>query len=448
MHVLFSIALLAAGLILGLPRSVHAQVFATQFNQAVAAVHGTTGFDTFENEIGTLTDGASFILPSSFTLPSTFPVPTGVDTVIFSGGQFAVPSTYTITSATQSGNIITFVGVRSTASGSVPYSCSIDVASGAFSGDCEGFLGLGGPAATQQAIAATSQGILRDQARVTSNMIASQLRDIARDLARGKGTGTTTGRAAQSGLSAGAEAVRYAVWADASGSFIKNDAAGKAYQGSNTTALSGLDAVIGNSWVVGFVAGYSRADLEFRSLNGTRLSQGSVVGPYVSYVFNEHFTVDGNINYSRLSNDVTVGSLHSEFSSNRYAAAFNGNYFADVGPVSLTGFAGYTLAYEHAQHFTNPLGDPFPALSTRYDAVKLGGEISYPMGNAEPYLPLTYEYQISAPEDGTSRSSLLVGIGLRYRIDDALKAGIVVTDEEFRSHERNATIAANLRFTF
>jgi uncharacterized protein with beta-barrel porin domain len=439
MRVLLGVILAAAGLYLGLSGSAHAQVFVTQFNQAVAAVHGTTSFDSFENEIGTLVDGSTFVLP------------TGVDAPIFSGGQFTLPSTYTITSATQTGNIITFIGVHSTAGGAVPYSCTIDLTSGAFSGNCEGFLGLGGTTSTEQAIAATSQGILRDQARAVSNMIGERLRDISRDLARGQAIGTTTGRAAQSGLSAGTEAVRYGVWADASGSFIKNDAAGKAYQGSSTTALSGLDAVIGNSWVVGFVAGYSRADLEFRSLNGTRLSQGSVVGPYVSYVFNEHFTVDGNINYSRLSNDVTVGPspvLHSEFLSNRFAAGLNGNYFADVGPVSLTGFAGYTLAYEHAQHFTNPIAEPYPALSTRYDAVKLGGEISYPMGNAEPYIPLTYEYQISAPEDGTNRSSLLVGIGLRYRIDDALKAGIVATDEELRSHERNATIAANLRLTF
>ncbi len=436
---LLGVILTVMGLLLGPSRPVHAQVFIGQFDAAVAAVHATLTFDTFENQVGVLTDGSTYILPF------------GVDAATFSGGQFALSSTYTITSATQSGNIITFVGVHSTADGSIPYLCSINLTNGDFSGNCEGFLGLGGPASTEQAIAATSQGILRDQARAVSNMIGERLRDISRDLARGQATGTTTGRAAQSGLSAGTDSARYGVWADASGSFIKNDAAGKAYQGSSTIALSGLDAVIGNSWVVGFVAGYNRADLEFRSLNGTRLSQGSVVGPYVSYVFNEHFTVDGNINYARLSNDVTVGPspvLHSSFASDRYAAAVNGNYFTDVGSFSLTGFAGYTLAYEHAQHFADPIGEPYPALSTRYGALKLGGEISYPMGNAEPYLPLTYEYQTSAPEDGTNRSSLLVGIGLRYRIDDALKAGIVATDEELRSHERNATIAANLRLTF
>ncbi len=140
--------------------------------------------------------------------------------------------------------------------------------------------------------------------------------------------------------------------------------------------------------------------------------------------------------------------LHTSFSSNRFVGAVNGNYFADIGPLSLTGFTGYTLAYEHAQHYTDPTGTPFPSLVTRYGAVKVGGEVSYPLGDAEPYLPISYEYQTTAPEDGAGRSALVVGLGLRYRFGDALKAGIAVTDEELRAHERNATIAANLRFTF
>ncbi len=183
---LLGLALAAVATLPGSSGAARAQGFLSQFRAAVTAVHGTLTFNVEENVVGTLTDGASYSLP--FTL----------DRVTFTGGQFTIASTYTFASATQSGNVITFTGVHSTAEGSAPYTCSIDLATGGSSGNCEGFLGLGGVTATQQAVAASSLGILRDETRAVSTMIGDRVRDIARDLARGQGTGATTGRGAQS----------------------------------------------------------------------------------------------------------------------------------------------------------------------------------------------------------------------------------------------------------
>ena len=135
-----------------------------------------------------------------------------------------------------------------------------------------------------QGIAAASQGIIRDAVRGDVVIIDQHLRDIGRDLARGQASGPTAGRHGSSGLSAGSEPVSFAAWIDASGSYLANDSAGNAYQGRSVTALSGIDAVIGTSWVAGLSAGYSSAALSVGALGGTRTSSGAIVGPYASYM--------------------------------------------------------------------------------------------------------------------------------------------------------------------
>src|SRR5262249_14312545 len=112
-----------------------------------------------------------------------------------------------------------------------------------------------------QAVTATSQGVLRDEARGGVIIIDQHLRDVGRDLARTRAPGAPTGRSQGAGLAAGDVPVSYAVWADTSGSYLANDSAGNAYQGRSVTVLSGIDAIIGTSWVAGLAAGYSHAAL-------------------------------------------------------------------------------------------------------------------------------------------------------------------------------------------
>jgi outer membrane autotransporter protein len=297
---------------------------------------------------------------------------------------------------------------------------------------------------------AATQGALRDVVGGTVTIIENRLRDITHDIVRGRAPGSPTAALGLSGLAAGSEPMKYGVWVDASGSYLSNDSPGHAYQGRTVTALSGIDAVIGQSWVAGFSAGYTNAALSVLQLDGTRRNDGAIAGPYLSYIIDQNFTIDGNFTYGRLSNDVTTGPVATSrhFSSHRYAASVNGNYFTDVGPVSLVGFGGYSYAFEHAAGATDSTGIAFAATSTRYGAIKLGGEISYPLGNFEPYLPLTYEFQTTAPTDGVGRNAVILGAGLRYRYGDRLTIGILATTEQVRSHQQDDTIGANLRYSF
>jgi outer membrane autotransporter protein len=299
------------------------------------------------------------------------------------------------------------------------------------------------------ALTASSVGIVRSEVRQAETAIEDRVRDISRDLAHGLRLSTSSGDAGQSGLSAGSDPAKYSVWLDASGSYLSDDDPVKGNHGRTAAALSGIDAVIGESWVVGLAVGYNTAALSVTSFgnSGNRHSQGVVIGPYASYIINQNWSVDCNVNYTRLDNTVVTPAA-SGFPGNRYTAAVNANYYADVGPVSLTGFGGYTYAYEHDETFTDNGNAIFPTTSIYYGAFKIGVEASYPIGNFEPYLPLTYEYETTTPRDGTSRNDIVVGLGLRYTLGDALKLGLVATTTQLRSHYQEDTIAANLRYSF
>ena len=145
--------------------------------------------------------------------------------------------------------------------------------------------------------------------------------------------------------------MKYSAWADLSGSYLKDSAGGaNAYQGWSQNYLAGLDTTLADSWVVGLSAGYVRSDFGVPSLNnGSRHNNGQFIGPYVSYVIGEHYSVDASFNYAQLQNDVfslasppLVPANTRHFGSQRYTYALNGNYYRDIGPYSVVVFAGWT----------------------------------------------------------------------------------------------------------
>jgi outer membrane autotransporter protein len=304
---------------------------------------------------------------------------------------------------------------------------------------------------TDAAVAATTQAAQRSQANSTATLIQSHVRDVVRGIVRSLQTGE--GDSGISGLAAGSGPAKYGTWADVSGSYLQNTAGGSfSFQGWSVTGVAGLDVVLGDSWVAGLSAGYQRADFGVPSLaNGTRRNYGPLVGPYVSYIIDPHFSVDGSINYSTLSNDVITLSVPPNlrhFGSKRWTYAVNGDYFQDIGAFSLTGFAGYTYSYEYQRGFTDNSGAQFASATVRYGAWRVGGELSYPFGNFEPYVPVTLEHETTRVVDGTSRTDVVIGVGLRYSLGDAVKLGLLGTSEEVRRNQTDKTIGANIRVSF
>jgi outer membrane autotransporter protein len=316
---------------------------------------------------------------------------------------------------------------------------------------------------TDQAVATTTQGAVRSQAKSIVGAIGNHIRDIVLDILRRRrgadradaSTGLALG--GETGLSAGSDDMKYSAWADLSGSYLKDSAGGtNAYQGWSQNYLAGLDTTLADSWVVGLSAGYVRADFGVPSLNnGSRHDNGQFIGPYVSYIIGEHYSVDASFNYTQLQNDVFslavppfVPANTRHFGSQRYTYALNGNYYRDIGPYSIVAFAGWTYSLEHQKGSADSTGANFSSANVRYGAWRLGGEFSYNIDNFEPYLPIAFEHEVTTPVDGTGRSAIVIGAGLRYRLGDAIKLGLLFSTVQDKKNQRDDTVAANFRLSF
>lgn len=336
----------------------------------------------------------------------------------------------------------TFIGtaaagtVNCTFTSSTNFTCS-ELAPGSTSGQS---------GSSQSTLKGTEAGTTRAQVESSFDIILSRITSYSRDIAGSLGSNGQQSEAPgyYRGISAGSADLKWGFWADSSGSYLKDSSTVANFNGYGLTELTGVDYNLGNKWLLGFNAGYVRTDVRVAAIGGDRLEQGPQFGPYLSYIASSHVTADLLFNYSRLSN---AAAGFASFNSNRYAGAGNINFFYDVSGFALTGFMGYTYAIESPSSVAPGLIGGVPTF-IHYGAIKVGGEAAYPMGNFEPYVPLTVEYETTQTHDGTGRGVVVIGAGARYRFTDSVKGGIEVTSDEARTHSTNVVGAANLRISF
>jgi uncharacterized protein with beta-barrel porin domain len=301
------------------------------------------------------------------------------------------------------------------------------------------------PLIVNPAVCGVAWGILRDQTEDVLYDMDDLIRRKSRDMAQAKGgapgAGAESGFA--TGLSAGSEDKAWGIWFDGSGEHLNDTSAILTYSGYTATTLFGIDYNYRNDWLFGFSAGYVRTDLSVVQLAGSKLSQGAVLGPYLSYIVDQHVTIDAIFNYGRLD---TSATNVASFGSNRYTGLVSVNGFADAGGFRLTGYLNYTAADEIPDAGTASLIGGQPTHVT-YSAFKLGGEAAYPLGDFEPYVPLAVIGQTNDTHDGTGQVAALFGGGLRYQFSDRIKAGIQIS-EELRAHGETTLGSVNLRLAF
>ena len=328
-------------------------------------------------------------------------------------------------------------------------SCTYDVAAQqVVSGNCGPlFPNTSGVTAAAAAANAAGHGILRDQTLAVTTIVSDRVRAISRDTARGLDAGAPNPppQGSYRGLAAGSADARWGVWGAAVGDFLRSNAA-LGYDGNTVAALTGIDYRIDRSGVVGMAVGYARTELNLRSITGRRNSEGPVAGPYASLILGPNVSIDGQFQYSSLSQRIAA-PVNSAPGGDRLTGAINLNGYADAGPYRLTGFTGYAYSWDGTNKSVFSLIPPFSD-NNRYGVWKLGGEAGYVVDRLEAYVPLTFLYETTTPRDGVGRVALLVGAGLRYQLCDNIRAGLVATSTELQSHIRNVTVGGNLRWTF
>jgi hypothetical protein len=320
---------------------------------------------------------------------------------------------------------------------------------------------------TSRSLAAGTTGEVRSQATAVIDTITARLRAVTRDMAQGLGAPAGPPAAPgdtvilkdfssdqplgyrYNGASAGSPDMRWGAWADSSGSFLGNNTS-IGYSGTSVVALTGLDYLADRQWLLGMSAGYTHADLSLTPRTLTHDADGALVGPYAAYIINPNMAVDALFNYTALGNSISApmplssGSYHS----NRLTSATDLDLFTDYDAIKLTGYGGYAYTWEGGNVGSLVGTGSGLANNIRYGAFRLGGEAAYDIGAFEPYVPITFEYQTTTPDDGSSRAALILGGGLRYRWSDALTGGLLVETTEIKTHTRDVLIGAHLRWSF
>ena len=338
---------------------------------------------------------------------------------------------------------------------------------------CFIFVGVTGSSCTfsgtpSQTNAAATLGEVRAQASTVTNIITDRVRGVARGLAEGlEPSGGAPAKPGDTiimkdfssnpalqyrygGLSAGSPDTRWSVWADASGSFIGNNALFSNYSGSSVVGLSGIDYLLDRHSLVGMSAGYTHADLTLSPSALTHTSDGALVGPYGAYVINPNFAIDALFNYTALGYTIssaapgTSGSYHSD----RLTGAADLDVFKNFDAIKLTGYGGYAYSWEGGNASSIIGGPNNVGNNIRYGAVRLGGEAAYDIDAFEPYIPLTFEYETTSPNDGSSRAALIVGGGVRYFVSDTVTAGLLAETTQIKTHTRDVLISAHVRWSF
>jgi autotransporter-like protein len=315
-----------------------------------------------------------------------------------------------------------------------------------------------------RSLAASTLGEVRSQTNAVTDSVFDRLREVAQSLAAADQGSIATPPGgtiilkdfsfnqpapAYRGLSAGSDDTRWGTWINSSGSYLANNTA-IGYNGDSVVALTGLDYVLDRRWIVGMSAGYTHANLSLKPATVTHEADGGLVGPYVSYIINPNMAVDALFNYTSLGNSISAAAPlpSGGYHSNRLSGATNLDVFTNYDAIKLTGYGGYVYTWEGGAA-SSVLGPGFGvANNIRYGALRIGGEAAYDVGAFEPYLPLTFEYETTSPNDGSSRAALILGAGLRYRWSDALTGGLLFETTEIKTHTSDMIISGHLRWSF
>ena len=315
---------------------------------------------------------------------------------------------------------------------------------------------------TPHSLLASIKQEVRSQSNVVIGAITDRLQTLTRDLAEGSLPAVQTPPGGTvilndfssmpspkyNGVSAGSDTTRWGVWANGSGSFLRNDSAGNAFNGPSVVGIAGIDYIFDRQWIFGLSAGYTHADLALSPSSINRQVDGGLVGPYAAYIVNPNWSIDALFNWTSLSNNITAPLPFpaGSYDSDRWTGATNLNYFTTLDGTKLTGFGGYAYTWEGGR--TNAVLPSSLANNVRYGAIRIGGEAALPLGAFEPYIPLRFEYETTTPNDGSSRAALVVGAGVRFRWSDALTGGLLFESTELKTHIRDMMISGHLRLSF
>lgn len=269
----------------------------------------------------------------------------------------------------------------------------------------------------------------------------------------------------EAGMAAGDAPKRWAMWANASNTWLSGDLPGADFKGTIIDSLIGMDYFVTDNLLIGMVAGYESAKMT-SSFNGGKLhSAGFALAPYGAYMINDTFYVDGTIgvtsvNYRTSRDD---GQINGKTSGLRWFTALNLNASMSLGGYwRLVDTIGFMYVSEDQDAYTETDGSSVDAIKVRLgqfrNTVNLGYRIPMEFGHITPYGLIRLEYDaIKEPTSvidsaGTvaygSQFGATFGLGVNVGVGDNTVLSLEGSTAQFRDNIEMYTLVANIRYRF
>jgi hypothetical protein len=113
------------------------------------------------------------------------------------------------------------------------------------------------------------------------------------------------------------------------------------------------------------------------------------------------------------------------------------------------------MSYNWADQFTESNGTVNPTLVTRVGEISVGGHAGYTIDQFEPYVGLTYLYDVMLSPNSVGLTGSTLGrdeldalIGLNWTATDRVNASVELSNGFLRTNEDNTTVVVAGRFVF
>lgn len=416
------------------------------------------------------TNGIRFV--GSYTgSPATTLNISGVATGSGLGNGYNLTTTVTRVSSTEI-DISGSFGLVGSSSQS-PFSCRYNTATGAKSSSAcyfyEIFSGVTLGAASEVAKAeGEKQAVTTSQtARIgAQNSVALAERRISSALANVFGGRTRTADSGLQqfqengvvGIASGDGAMTRSLWSSYSHNWVSNDWAAAKSRGDIDTGMVGGDLRVTENFLLGFAMNYQNTSLTTNFNDGWSDSNMFSLMPYAAVSFLDGAVVwdimggYGFGGYDVRRNRSTL-ETSGNFDADRVLFSTNINGFHRLDQLNLSAKLGFLWTNEGTSAYTDSLGVRFDGQASKVGEVSLGGRAGYALGDFEPYVGLTYHYDVDikplkAGVDTLSRNDIETAVGLNWNYSERLIAGLEVTKIFLRTKEDNIGVAASLRFLF
>jgi len=270
------------------------------------------------------------------------------------------------------------------------------------------------------------------QVQAITNNLSARIGDALRGLSGGfrpTATGlmyqSERGRNAGDGLLASG----FGLWSSYSYSDFDNDLSSTALDGSRHSILGGIDISPWESALFGIAVGYEFSDIDTGFNRGNVESDGFTIAPYAGFLLDDFLSVDGSLGYSRIDVDqfrtdpATGARITSDPVSDRWFATFNMNLFKAYHEWLLGARTGFLYLRNTQEDFTESNGTFRPEVTNRLGQWHITGDVAYSLGEFEPFVRLTYEYDHTiteitvvggGPQPSHDRDGFVFGLGVRY----------------------------------